>query len=137
MGGLLDALDVEGSRKNGFSQMFCGGLCIVFNIAILAVMAASYDWLHDVQRSGAGIWGGVFYIVSGALIFVSAKRRDLGVVIPALVMNVISLILSLPHLAFMSLSVMSWKRTRFAGYWDSDQEVKVSWSYTVYVSLFR
>ena len=135
MGATLDALDVQGSRKNGLCQMVCGGVCIFLNIVIFVVMAVQHGWLHGEQRSGAGIWAGVFYIISGSLIFACAKRRNLRIVIPALVMNVISLIMSLPHLGLMSVSIMSWKRERFYYFWDSD--VKFGWTYPVYVTLFR
>merc|ERR1719383_1290811 len=87
--------------------------------------------------SGAGIWGGVFYVVSGALIFATSSRRFMGHMISALTLNVISFIVSLPHLALRSISIMSWKRERFGGWWGDDRPlVRFYWREVTYVPLF-
>ena len=123
----FDALDVKCSRTNGLLQMVNGILCILFNIAILVLMAVS-------QKSDSGIWGGIFYVVSGALLFAAAKRRIPCLVISALVLNVVALIVNSAHsahLVFMSISVMSGERTLFS------HGAEKSWRYLVYVPLIR
>ena len=131
MSGPLNALDTQGSRKNGLLQMVCGVLCIFFNIVIFVLMGIGGHWHYDEQKSAGGLWGGVLYVTSGALIFVAAKRRTLDFVIPALVMNVVSLAISLAHLSLMSVSVMSWEREHF------EHATRDFWSYPAFVSLFR
>ena len=131
MGKIFDKLDIKCSRTNGLLQMVNGILCILFNIAILVLMGVSHDGLAVAQKSGSGIWGGIFYVVSGALIFAAGKPRIPCLVISALVLNVVALIVNLVHIAFMSISVMSGERILF-----SDGAEK-SWKYSVYVSLFR
>ena len=139
MGSAYEVLDGRGARKNGVCQMVVGSLCIVFNAIIFILMAEEkIMYLFDnEQLSGAGIWGGVFYIVSGSLIFVASSRRSLGYVVAALVLNVVSLIMSLPHLAFMSISIMSWEREGLNGWRPRHQPRLFRWEYPTYVSLFR
>ena len=124
----FDTLDVKSSRANGLFQMVNGILCILFDVAILVLMAVTHDWLPE---EGSGIWGGVFYVVSGALLFVAGKPRSQCLVISALVLNVVALIVNLVHIAFMSISVMSEERRLF------NYGAEKSWRYSVYVLLFR
>ena len=132
MGRVHEVLDAPRARKNGICQMVVGGLCIILNIAILVIMALNDKWFWGEQKSGAGIWGGVFYIVSGSLIFVASSRRSFCYIVSALVLNVVSLTLSLPHVALMSISIMSDERE------DLDDSRRGShWEYPTYVSLFR
>ena len=137
MGKTNEVLDAQRARKNGICQMVVGSLCVVLNIAILIISAVTWSQLRGEQLVGAGIWGGVFYIVSGSLIFVASSRRSLGYVVAALVLNVVSLIMSLPHLAFMSISIMSWEREGLNGWRPRDQPRLFRWEYPTYVSLFR
>jgi len=120
---LFKALDAAASRRNGICQMVVGSLCVLLNIAIFVIAEVSHRWFHNEQMAGGGIWGGIFYITSGALIFVASSHRFWGHVIAALILNVISCLLSLPHLATMSISIMSWERERFYGWWN-DQPVQ-------------
>ena len=127
----FDALDVKSSRTNGLLQMVNGILCILFNIAIFVFRAVIHNWLGEDQMNGSGIWGGVFYVVSGALLFAAGKPRSPCLVISALVLNVMALIVNLAHVAFMNISVMSDERRLF------NNGPENSWRYPVYVSLFR
>ena len=138
MGGTFETLNVAAARKSGILQMVTGGLCIFFNIAIFVFMAALWDHLGEYQQSGSGIWGGVFYIVSGALIFVASKRLTFGYVVAALTLNVISLFVNLFHVIWMSVSIMSEERRYFLhSWWDGQREHITLWRYPVYVPLFR
>ena len=129
MGRVYEVLDGPRARKNGICQMVVGSLCIVFNIAIFVILALNDDWFWGEQITGAGIWGGVFYTVSGSLIFVASSRRSFCYIVSALVLNVVSLTLSLPHVALMSISIMSDERRELDG--------SSHWEYPTYVSLFR
>ena len=138
MGSTLETIDVPRARKNGLLQMINGVLCIIFNAAIFIFMAATRDWLFESQRYGGGIWGGVFYITSGALTFVCAKRQSLCMGIAALTLNVVALILNIIHVNSMSVSVMGEDRRAFVDYWWADHDEKrVYWKKPIYVVLFR
>lgn len=140
MGGTFETLNVAAARKSGILQMVTGGLCIFFNIAIFVFKAASWDYLGEYQQSGSGIWGGVFYIVSGALIFVASKKLTFGYVVAALALNVISLFVNLFHVIWMSVSIMSEERRYFLHSWWDEERVRrkhiTLWRYPVYVPLF-
>merc|ERR1712126_555603 len=121
MGSTLETIDAPRTRRNGLLQMINGVFCIIFNAAIFIFMAATRDWLWESQRYGGGIWGGVFYISSGALTFVCAKRQSVCMGIAALTLNVLALILNIVHVISMSVSVMGEDRTNFVDYyWHDD-----------------
>ena len=127
MGSAYEVLDGPRARKNGVCQMVVGSLCIVFNAIIFILMAEEKIMylFEDEQLSGAGIWGGVFHIFSGSLIFVASSRRSRGYIIWALVVNVLSMIVSLPHVAFMSISIMSRKREILDGWGLSNYRTNI------------
>ena len=138
MGLAMEFIDVPRARKNGILQIVNGCLCIVFNVAIFVFMAATGDYLWESQRSAGGIWGGLFYIVSGTLILVCARRQDLCMGISALTLNVLSVILNLVHVVYMSISVMSDVRRRFvSSWWDGEKDHHTYWRKPIYVVLFR
>jgi len=137
MGLALESIDVPRARKNGILQIINGCLCIVFNAAIFIFMAATRDYLYESQCSAGGIWGGLFYIASGALILVCAKRQNLCMGISALTLNVLSVIVNLVHVVYMSLSVMSDERRRFISrWWDGETDHRTYWRKPIYVVLF-
>ena len=128
MAHIFDVMDASRARYNGICQIVVGSLCIVFNAAILIMGTVNGQCLDTEQQSGAGIWAGIFYIVSGSLIFVASSRRIFDFVVSALIMNLVSLILSFPHLILMSVSIMSRER---------DNIKAKGWDYPAFASLFR
>lgn len=59
---------------SGIAQICIGSLTLL--LGIIAIAALSYDyWL---QRSGGGIWGGLWILVTGIIGLVSSYKTDVG-----------------------------------------------------------
>ena len=113
----------DATRLNGVLQIVTGVLCIALNAAIFVYMYASMDQLGSHQTSGAGFWGGAFLVISGIFVLLSGRY-----LVTALVINAVSLVVTLFHVIWMSISIMS----------DERQLLNPgSYKYPVYLTLFR
>ena len=138
MSSSLDTLDVPRARRNGVLQMINGGLCLFFNVAIFVFIAASGDErLNYYQMSAGGIWGGVFYVVSGAQIFVSGKLASICSAVTALVLNVCAIVVNLAHVILMTVSVLGDRSGFIRVINDWYDYYEIFWRKPVYVTLYR
>lgn len=108
-----ETFQAKSSVSLGALQIIIGILCIVFNVAAIAVDAALSPVSH-------GIWGGLFFILAGSFGVSAGKYRTSCPIVAFMVLSIIAAVLTIFVLAFSAAGA------------DDDNESYCYWGFCWY-----
>ncbi|XP_073512866.1 membrane-spanning 4-domains subfamily A member 4A-like [Phyllobates terribilis] len=113
----------------GTTQIFAGIVLISFDIVMTIAIANTFNNVGFLVYSGAPLWSGILFIVSGSLSVAASVKPTVGKVKSSLVMNIITslaafcgMIMATMEVSFLSTFTPYILRESYCSYYKSDSQ---------------